>query len=104
MKDKEGENLEFKSARGGFHSESLAKYCCALANGGGGRIILGVTDAHPRQVVGTKAFELPERTRNGLCEKIPLAIDFEEINHPDCAPDRRLLVFNVPPRPLGIPL
>ena len=53
MKDKEGENLEFKSARGGFHSENLAKYCCALANEGGGRIILGVTDARPRQVVFT---------------------------------------------------
>lgn len=104
MKDKEGENLEFKSARGGFHSETLAKYCCALANEGGGRIILGVTDARPRQVVGTKAFDQPERTRRGLCEKIPLSIDFEEINHPDCAPDSRVLVFNVPPRPLGIPI
>lgn len=104
MTDKEGENLEFKSARGGFHFEELGRYCCALANEGGGRIILGVTDARPRQVVGTKAFEQPERTRKGLCERIPLAIDFEEINHPDCAPDSRVLVFNVPPRPLGIPI
>jgi ATP-dependent DNA helicase RecG len=104
MKDKEGENLEFKSARGGFHFEELGKYCCALANEGGGRIVLGVTDARPRQVVGTKAFDQPERTRKGLCERIPLAIDFEEINHPDCAPDSRVLVFNVPPRPLGIPI
>ena len=35
---------------------------------------------------------------------ISLAIDFEEINHPDCDPESRILIFNVPPRPLGIPI
>jgi hypothetical protein len=58
--------------------------CNALANEGGGKIILGVTNDRPRKVVGSKAFDQPERTRKGLCERIPLAIDFEEINHPDC--------------------
>ena len=100
MRDKEGENLEFKSAQGGFHFENLCKYACALANEGGGRIILGVTDARPRRVVGTRAFDQPERTRKGLCERIPLAVDFDEITHPD----GRVLVFNIPARPLGIPI
>ncbi len=66
--DKEGENLEFKSVRNNFHFDELPQYCVALANEGRGRIILGVTDERPRQIVGSKAFTQPERTRKGLCE------------------------------------
>ena len=73
-------------------------------NEGGGRIVLGVTDERPRQIVGSRAFNQPERTRKGLCERIPLAIDFEEIDHPDCAAGSRVLAFFVPPRPVGIPI
>ncbi|MDA0921797.1 MAG: putative DNA binding domain-containing protein [Planctomycetota bacterium] len=104
VQDKEGETLEFKRATNRFDFEDLAKYCSALANEGGGRIVLGVTDERPRQIVGSKAFDQPERTRKGLCERIPLAIDFEEIHHPDCASGSRVLVFSVPPRPVGIPI
>ncbi|MGE3821137.1 MAG: ATP-binding protein, partial [Isosphaeraceae bacterium] len=100
MRGKEGEHLEFKEARSRFDFELLAKYLCALANEGGGRIILGVTDSRPRRVVGTKAFDQPERTRKGLCERIPLAIDYDEIPHPD----GRVLVFLTPGRPVGIPI
>lgn len=104
MQGKEGEHCEFKEAKGGFQFENLCKYCCALANEGGGKIILGVTDARPRKAVGTQAFDQPERTRKGLCERIPLAIDFEEIHHPDCSPGSRVLVLHVPTRPVGIPI
>jgi len=104
MRGKEGENCEFKEAKGGFHFELLCKYCSALANEGGGLVILGVTDARPRRVVGSKAFEQPERTRKGLCEQIRLRIDFEEIHHPDCSSGSRVLVFRIPPRPVGIPI
>ena len=104
MRDKEGENLEFKEAKNRFSFEELGQYCSALANEGGGRIILGITNNRPRKVVGSKAFEQPERTRKGLCGKIPLAIDFETIHHPDCTAGSRVLVFSVPPRPVGIPI
>lgn len=104
IEEKEGEILEFKSARKRYDFELLGKYCTAIANEGGGRIILGVTDERPRQIIGSKAFEQPERTRKGLCERIPLAIDFEEIHHPKCAADSRVLVFTVPARPIGIPM
>jgi Putative DNA-binding domain len=50
---KEDEHLEFKEAKSNFHFEKLVKYCAALANEGGGYILLGVTDKRPRQVVGT---------------------------------------------------
>lgn len=100
MKDTEGENLEFKSARGGFHFEELTKYGVALANEGGGNIILGVTDERPRQVCGTNAFTQPERTRSGLMQRLHLSIDFSEVSHPD----GRVLIFHIPSRPRGIPV
>ena len=100
IQGKEGENLEFKEAKNSFHFENLCKYCCALANEGGGRILLGITDTRPRRIVGTQAFNQPERTRKGLCERIPLGFDFDEIQHPD----GRVLVFRAPPRPVGTPI
>ena len=73
----ESANIEFKSASGGFHFEELVKYCVALANEGGGIIVLGVTDRRPREVVGTRAFEEPGRTEAGLFEHLHqrIAID-----------------------------
>ena len=52
----EDEHLEFKEAKTRFDFETLVKYCVALANEGGGRVILGVTDKQPRTVVGSQAF------------------------------------------------
>lgn len=49
----EGEHIEFKEAKRRFDFEELVNYCVALANEGGGRIVLGVTDKLPRKVVGT---------------------------------------------------
>lgn len=104
MKESEGENCEFKEMKSDGDFEKVARYCGALANEGGGRLILGVTDKRPRRVVGSKAFPQPEQTRKTICQRIPLAINFEEIEHPDCATGSRVLVFHVPPRPVGIPI
>jgi ATP-dependent DNA helicase RecG len=94
---KEGENFEFKEAKENYHFDKLAKYCCALSNEGGGKIILGVSDRRPRKVVGTSAFEQPEQTRRALSEKLHLLIDFIEFKHPN----GRVLVFEAPSRPIG---
>lgn len=37
--DREDEHLEFKEARNRFDFEELVKYCAALANEGGGRMV-----------------------------------------------------------------
>ena len=100
MVSNEDEHLEFKEAKTGFHFDKLAKYCAALANEGGGHIILGVTDKRPRRVVGTKAFSQPERSRAGLIERLHLNIKFSLIDHPD----GRVLVFHVPEHPVGNPI
>ena len=96
----EDEHLEFKAARNHYDFEELVDYCVALANEGGGRIILGVTDRPPRQVVGTSAFSTPERTVAGLHERLQLKIAFDEVAHPG----GRVLIFHVPSRPVGQPI
>lgn len=96
----EGEHLEFKAARENFHFPKLLQYCAALANEGGGKMILGVTDKRPRHVVGTNSFNEPERTIAGLVDRLRLKVEAEEVNHPD----GRVLIFHVPSRPLGMPL
>jgi len=100
LKAQEGERFEFKEAKNRFSFDDLTKYCCALANEGGGRVILGVADRRPRRVVGTKAFLQVEDVRRSLMEKIPLRIDVWEVPHPD----GRVLVFHMPTRPLGTAL
>ncbi len=97
---KEGENIEFKRAENAFEFDELAKYACALANRGGGYVVLGVTDKRPRQVVGSHAFEQPERTRNGLMDRLHLRIDVHLLD----ADGKRVLVFDIPPRPVGVPI
>jgi len=100
MQARESEHFEFKEAKQRYDFEELVKYCVALANEGGGRMILGVTDKTPRRVVGTQAFGNLERTKAGLTERIHLRIDAEELIHPD----GRVLVFHVPSRPIGAPI
>jgi len=96
----EGEILEFKEAKNNYHFDKLVKYCAAIANEGGGGFLLGVTNKRPRRVVGTQAFQQPERTRLGLIDQLHLNITFSNVQHPD----GRVLVFHVPPRPIGMPI
>ncbi|MCG2778379.1 MAG: putative DNA binding domain-containing protein [Desulfobacterales bacterium] len=100
MTSKEGESLEFKEAKNTYDFEKLVKYCAALANEGGGKVVLGVTDNRPRCVVGSQAFKQPERTRASLIERLHLNIDFSVVNHPD----GRVLIFHVPEHPIGNPI
>lgn len=96
----EGENLEFKEARQSHQFDKLLKYCAALANEGGGKVILGVSDQRPRRIIGSRAFTQPERTRAGLIEKLRLRVDVDVLS----PPEGRVLVFTVPPRPVGVPI
>ncbi|MGA7498724.1 MAG: ATP-binding protein [Isosphaeraceae bacterium] len=97
---KEDEHLEFKEAKANFHFDKLVKYCAALANEGGGSIILGVTDKPPRRVVGSTAFAELGRTKAGLIDRLRLRIEATEIAHPD----GRVLIFTAPSRPIGMPV
>jgi len=96
----EDEHLEFKEGKQNYHFEKLVKYCAALANEGGGRMILGVADPRPRRVVGSQAFTNLERTKAGLVERLRLRVEADALEHPD----GRVVVFSVPSRPIGFPI
>lgn len=100
MDSKEDEHLEFKEAKNSYEFEELVRYCVALANEGGGRMVLGITNKLPRRIVGSRAFEHLERTKSGLIERLHLRIEIDEVLHPD----GRVLVISVPPRPIGMPI
>ena len=93
----EGQQLEFKEAKNQFDNTKLYKYCVALANEGGGHLLLGVADAPPRPVVGTAAFNNPVEMAEKLFEAVGFRVDIEEVMHPD----GRVLVFHIPSRPRG---
>ena len=93
----EHQTLEFKEAKAQFDNDKLYKYCVAIANEGGGKLILGVADKQPRSVVGTNAFRDPVAMAEKLFQAIGFRVDIEEVQHPD----GRVLVFHIPSRPRG---
>jgi ATP-dependent DNA helicase RecG len=93
----EHQRLEFKEAKTQFDNHKLYKYCVALANEGGGRLLLGVADKPPRPVVGTSAFNNPVEMAAKLFQAVGFRVDIEEVLHPD----GRVLVFHIPSRPRG---
>ena len=97
---KEGEFVQFKEAKNRFDFGEALRCCCALANCGGGKLVFGVTDKRPRKVVGSTAFDQPERTRKGLIDKLAIMVDFQLYD----VEGKRVLVFDVANRPLGIPV
>lgn len=93
----EHQRLEFKEAKTQFDNRRLYQYCVALANEGGGILLLGVTDRLPRSVVGTTAFNNPVEMAEKLFQTIGFRVDIEEVQHPQ----GRVLVFHIPSRPRG---
>ncbi len=94
----EHERLEFKEAKQQYNNEKLFKYCVALANEGGGLFVLGVSDAKPRKVVGTNAFNNPVEMAAKVYRTLKFRVEMEEVEHPD----GRVLIFHVPSRPRGV--
>jgi len=93
----ENQHLEFKEAKNQFDTRKLAEYCVALANEGGGVLLLGVADRPPRPVVGTRAFPDTVDAAEKLFQSMGFRVDIEAVAHPD----GRVLVFHVPSRPRG---
>ena len=93
----EHQRLEFKEAKTQYDNRKLYKYCVALANEGGGHLLLGIEDQPPRRVVGTAAFNDPVAMASKMFEMLGFRVDLEEVAHPG----GRVLVFHIPSRPLG---
>jgi predicted HTH transcriptional regulator len=93
----EHQRLEFKEAKQQFDTRKLHEYCVALANEGGGVLLLGIADKPPRQVVSTQAFTDTVSAAEKLFRAVGFRVDIEDVAHPD----GRVLVFHIPSRPRG---
>jgi ATP-dependent DNA helicase RecG len=93
----EHQRLEFKEAKNSFDRDKLNAYCVAIANEGGGNLVLGVADKPPRPVVGSLAFQNLISITDQLFRAVGFRVDIEEVAHPD----GRVLVFHIPSRPHG---
>ena len=100
MKSRENARLEFKEAKNTFDITRLTRYCCAFANEKGGRLVLGVTDPFPRKIIGSQAFPNLEKIKSYLIFKLSLRIEVEELFEED----RRVVIFTIPSRPIGVPI
>ena len=88
--------LEFKEARGNFSDGDRSDYCAAIANMGGGKLLLGITNG--REVVGTNVYQgtinqIPQQ----VYQQIDITVAIEEVEHPK----GRVVIFDIPPRPVG---
>ncbi len=93
----EHQRLEFKEAKAQLDSQRLYKYCVALANEGGGHLVLGVANKSPRPVVGTRAINDLVGKAEKVFQAVGFRVDIEEVAHPD----GRVVVVHVPSRPRG---
>lgn len=96
----ENEHLDFKEAKIQYGFNKLLRYCVAFANELGGHLVLGVSDGLPRKVVGTNAFPNVGEIKSQILNKLHFRVEIYELLHPD----GRVLVFEIPPRPIGHPL
>lgn len=96
----EDEHLDFKEAKNQYNYDKLLCYCVAFANEKGGRLVLGVTDKIPRKVVGTNAFPDLNDIKTKILSALNIRVDIHVLPHPD----GRVLVFEIPSRPIGNPL
>jgi len=90
-------NLEFKEAKTQYDNEKLFEYCVAIANEGGGFLLLGISNIPPRPVVGTSAFFDPQKMEEKIFSNVGFRVDMEEVAHPA----GRVLVCHIPSRPRG---
>ncbi len=100
LESDENEHLEFKTAKDSYSRDELIKYCCALANENGGHFVLGISDKKPREPVGSNAFlnliKIKEQVISALCLRIEAyTLDYN---------GKRIVVFDVPARPIGVPI
>lgn len=101
MDKAEDEHLEFKAASHNYSRQDVCRYCVALANEGGGHLVLGVSDKRPRKIIGTLAFQNEiETLKQQVLQKTHLRVEILEI----LTQDKRVLLFSIPARPRGLPI
>ncbi|MBZ5491211.1 MAG: putative DNA binding domain-containing protein [Acidobacteriia bacterium] len=98
--ESETQVLEFKEAKNQYDSEKLFSYCIAIANEGGGHLLLGIKNKAPREVVGTAAVNDPIGMADKVLQKLAFRVEVDVVQHPH----GRVVVLTIPSRPKGPPL
>jgi ATP-dependent DNA helicase RecG len=107
------DKVEFKEAKrdfnfaGGSHADPRERrrcvlgYVVALANEGGGYLVLGVRETTPNEIVGT-AFAKGKtgEVEDEIYKRLSIRVEIEELFDDG----KRVLVFKIPARPVGSPL
>lgn len=106
------DKVEYKAAKGGNYSfnggnKSLPKerrhcilgYVTAFANEGGGRIVFGMNDKYPHEVVGTnQSLHAIGHLKEDIYKEQRIRVEVDELYDEE---NRRVLVIKVPGRPFG---
>lgn len=110
------DHIEFKEAKrnfnwdGGDHKDPKERrhcilgYVAALANERGGRLVFGMKDKQPHEVVGTSFEEgnlgaLEDAIYDKMQIRVPIKEEFEPSK--DDPNRKHVIIFNVPSRPIG---
>lgn len=105
------DHIEFKEAKhnypfaGGNHSDVKERrkcvlgYIVAFANERGGKLVLGMADKMPHTVVGTDfAIDKVGQLEDEIYRRLYIRVHCEELYDVD---NKRVLVINIPSRPIG---
>jgi len=93
----EYQQLEFKRAETQINQDDIFEYCVALANEGGGHLVLGISNDRPRKIVGTAAVGDVVKMAEKIFNTLRFRVEVEEVHHPE----GRVVVMTVPSRPRG---
>lgn len=96
----ETRTVEFKAARETFSRDEAINYCVAIANEGGGELVLGVTDKLPRQICGSNAIPDLNAFELLVTQKTKLNVVAREIK----TESGRVVIFQIPRRRRGEPV
>ncbi|WP_316752157.1 ATP-binding protein [Pedobacter gandavensis] len=104
------DHIEFKAAtrdfnyNGGSHRDQNLRrkcvlgYVAALSNEGGGKLVLGMADKHPHDVVGTKFAENEVGAMvDDIYARMGIRVEAQDLYENGL----RVLIFTVPKRPVG---
>ncbi len=97
MATEESESLEFK--RSLLSRKQIGEYAVGIGNQGGGWLIMGVSDAPPRQIVGLAQLSISDlqRIRDGVLDATGIRVE----THPLEMAEGWVLAIEIPGRPRG---
>src|SRR5690554_1995017 len=107
----ESEVVEFKRGGKGFSTSDLGKYLSALANEANLRacesawLVFGIDDK-TRRILGSEYRQAPgelHRLKMQIADGTEPSITFRDIHELE-TPDGRVLLFEIPPAPMGMPI